>query len=555
MSFTPISVREAMEKLNNLNGGWYLPYVQRQYVWGARYQSEDYICLLLDSLIKRYPIGTLVLWETTNVVPYRKFLDDYEPGKFAKIVEKGLWGAYKFLVYDGQQRLQTLRSVLYNTFNGRVLHFNLLFNASMEGSEETGFLFRDRHAPPDPQYLKLTELVATRCTPALKVEMEYRLLGALRQAQPIDMSTEILIRENLSALWEIFVDTNVKAIAYFSASGETEATVNEVFRRLNIGGVQLSQAELLLGKIKELDSSYEERLWGLSERIRNRSGIDFSSEQILQFFHLVEKGTTRIDGSRVPADDARRLLTALEHQDALVELFESYLRGLFQINHASIVPRWLAVLPLAVYLTALKRAGHEWRVRGLTADQISAMHTYFLSAQFCDWNTQTMVNAFANLAANAGTAGIVLPVEDVRQIAMKKNRTGVVSYQQFLALPWLAIKVLTPKRQYVFHENKPQLDHIFPLGLVGADEAYKELVDVLWNLQPIPDGINRFKWARHPKEFFNSKEGAKFWDAYDFIPEPESPIWDDPAGFIQYREDWLRKELLKRYGFEFEHIE
>lgn len=444
MSFTPISVREAMEKLNNLNGGWYLPYVQRQYVWGARYHSEDYICLLLDSLVKRYPIGTLVLWETTNFVPYRKFLDDYEPGKFAKIVEEGLWGAYKFLVYDGQQRLQTLRSVLYNTFNGRVLHFNLLFDASTEGSEENGFLFRDRHAPPDPRYLKLTELVATRCTPALKVEMEYRLLGALRQVHPIDMPKEILIRENLSALWETFLDTNVKSIAYFSASGESETTVNEIFRRLNIGGVQLSQAELLLGKIKELDASYEERLWGLSEQIRNRSGIAFSSEQILQFFHLVKKGTTRIDGSRVPPDDARRLLTALEDQDVLVELFESYLRGLFQINHASIVPRWPAVLPLAVYLTALKRAGHEWRVRGLTADQTSAMHTYFLLAQFCDWNTQTMVNAFANVAADAGTAGIVLPVDDIRQIAVDKNRTGVLSYQQFLALPWLALKVLTP---------------------------------------------------------------------------------------------------------------
>ena len=59
MSYAGISVREAMEKLNNLNGGWYLPYIQRQYVWGARYGSEEYVCLLLDSLIKRYPIGGL----------------------------------------------------------------------------------------------------------------------------------------------------------------------------------------------------------------------------------------------------------------------------------------------------------------------------------------------------------------------------------------------------------------------------------------------------------------------------------------------------------------
>jgi hypothetical protein len=108
---------------------------------------------------------------------------------------------------------------------------------------------------------------------------------------------------------------------------------------------------------------------------------------------LVEKGTSRIDGSRFNGDDAGRFLTALSHKDALVELFEGFLWGLFKINHASIVPRWRAVLPLAVYLTALKQAGRKWRVKELISDQVSAMNTYFLLAQFCDWNTQTMVDA------------------------------------------------------------------------------------------------------------------------------------------------------------------
>src|SRR5262249_12172077 len=58
------------------------------------------------------------------------------------------------------------------------------------------------------------------------------------------------------------------------------------------------------------------------------------------------------------------------------------------------------------------------------------------------------------------------------QFAIQKNRTGLLSYQQFLALPWLALKVLMPSRSYVFHENKPQLDYIFPKGLKGADDAY-----------------------------------------------------------------------------------
>ena len=555
MSYAGISVREAMEKLNQLNGGWYLPYVQRQYVWGARHESEDYVCLLLDSLLKRYPIGGLVLWETTKRVPYRKFLDDYQPDRFAKLVEEGCWGAHKFLVYDGQQRLQTLRSVLYHTFSGRVLHFDLLFDAAKANSDETGFLFRDRGATPNFKYLKLTELVSLSYEQRNKVELKRRLIDDLKKAQPINLETEELIETNLSDLWNIFVDTNIKSIAFFAVKAEDETQVNEVFRRLNTGGVALTQVELVLGKLKELDPNYEEKLWKLSEDIQKRSGIEFSTAQILQFFHLTQKGTSRIDEARVSNEDARALLAALDDRESLVELFEGYLWGLFKINHGSIVPRWLAVLPLAVYLTSLKRAGRKWRIRELTTDQISNMNTYFLSAQFCDWNTQTMVNEFAKCAADAGAAGALLPVEAIRQIATQKNRTAVVSTEQFVALPWLAIKILTPGRSYVFHENKPQVDHIFPLALAGGDANYREMVDVLWNFQPIPDGINNYKRARHPREFFNAPDTAKYWQDYDFIPEPSSSIWNDPALFIHTREERMRQVLIDRYGLNLERIE
>lgn len=78
------------------------------------------------------------------------------------------------------------------------------------------------------------------------------------------------------------------------------------------------------------------------------------------------------------------------------------------------------------------------------------------------------------------------------------------------------------------------------------------LLTALWNLQPIPDGINNYKRARHPKEFFSSSDGAKHWGEYDFIPEPQSPTWDDPARFIQHREGQMRQTLLDRYGLRLE---
>jgi hypothetical protein len=544
-----------MEKLNNLNGGWYLPHVQRQYVWGARYQSEEYVCLLLDSIVKRYPIGGLVLWETTERVPHREFLGDYEPGKFARLVEEGRQGVHKFLVYDGQQRLQTFRSVLYYTFNKRALHFDLLFDPEKANPDETGFLFRDLNTPSLPRYLKLTELVSLPREAGQKIKLEYRLLHAIRQVEEIYLSSEILVRTNISALWDVFVDTNVKSIAYFSVKANKETMVNEVFRRLNTGGVALTQVELVLSKIKEIDPTYEEKLWVISERIRNESYIEFTSAEILQFFYLILKGTTRIDAYRVSSDDdARRFLPLLDYQDALVELFPGYLLGIFKINHSSIVPRWLAALPLAAYLTELKQAGREWRIRVLSAVQIDAMNTYFLFSQFCDWNTQTMVNAFTKLCAEAGAAGSPLPVTEIRAVAVQKNRTGGISEQQFLALPWFAAKILMPRRQFVFHENKPQLDHIFPLGLSGADDQYREAINVLWNLQPVPDVINNYKRARHPGEFFHSTDGSKYWDEYDFVPDQHSSIWDYPFEFIEYRKKAMRDTLLNRYGVQLETV-
>lgn len=548
MSYEGISVRQVLTKLNTPVGGWFLPQVQRQYVWGARHESEEYVCLLLDSLVKRYPIGGIVLWETSSVVPYREFVRDYVPGQYAHQVDLGLWGAAKSLVYDGQQRLQTLYSVLLHRFNGRVLHFDLFFNAEEKESDETGFLFRDCGTPVEARYLRMTELFSLSCTPKEKVD----LLKRLRSLAQGDPELELLIEINLTALWDVFVGDSVKSIAYFSVRAETAREVNEVFRRLNTGGVALTQLELVLSKIKEHQSDYEEHLWELSERIRKVSGgIEFSSGEILQFLHLIVKKTTRIDEARINVQDIGAFQEALAGDaDPLVEVFQGYLAGLFNINHISIVPRHLAILPIASFLAARKRKNHEWRIRALSSEEVMLIHRYFLLSQFCDWNTQTMVNQFARLSREAGEAGQSFPLETIRQVAIQKSRTGDLHDHQFLSEVWLATKVLMPNRNYIFHERKPQVDHIFPLNLNGVDDTYREAVDVLWNFQPMPAEVNNYKRARHPREFFESEDGKKYRDAYDFLPAGDSPLWNDHAKFVAEREKMMREQFERKYGLK-----
>lgn len=545
MSYLGISIQEVISKINAPVNGWFLPQVQRQYVWGARYESESYICLLLDSLLKQYPIGGIVVWETNQAVPYREFIKDYIPGKFALEVDRGRWGVPKALVYDGQQRLQTLYSVLHYRFNGRVLHFDLLFDSNSAESDENGFLFRDPGEPNDPRYLRMTYLCSRSSNEEQKIALEDSAVSAAQG----DPQKRLLIRKNISALWTVFVEASCKSIAYFPVKANSPKEVNEVFRRLNTGGVSLTQLELVLSKIKAVYSDYEQRLWELAESIEAHSGgIRFSSTSILQYFYLLICQTIRIDEARIGTSEIERFEKALhEEREVLHEFFSGYLKELFNINHASIIPRWSACLPLLTYLSSRKQNRADWRIKKIGQPNLVKMHQYFLLSQFCDWNTQTMVNTFARQAIAAGAAGEDFPIEKIRETALQKNRTGYIHEYQLRSLPLLATKVILPKRLHTFHENKPQIDHIFPLSLKGTEVTYASEVDVLWNLQPISASVNNYKRARHPKEFFASADGSKYRDSYDWIPEPDSELWADHQAFLEARKTSFLETLQNQY--------
>ena len=107
MSYQSISIREAIDNIKTSD--WVLPATQRPYVWGGRYEAELYNSKLFDSLFREYPIGVVILWPTDSIVPFRRFIDDYKDSEISKAIEdKGKWGHKKSLVYDGQQRLQTI---------------------------------------------------------------------------------------------------------------------------------------------------------------------------------------------------------------------------------------------------------------------------------------------------------------------------------------------------------------------------------------------------------------------------------------------------------------
>jgi uncharacterized protein with ParB-like and HNH nuclease domain len=97
-----------------------LPAIQRDFVW-----PEDKVRRLLDSIMRGYPIGIALLWETYLDLQYRLFENTFRPETPYNFSENKRKKKLK-LVLDGQQRLQSLYIALYGSYDGKFLYFDVL---------------------------------------------------------------------------------------------------------------------------------------------------------------------------------------------------------------------------------------------------------------------------------------------------------------------------------------------------------------------------------------------------------------------------------------------
>ncbi len=574
MSYLGISVKEAINNINNDNNGWFLPAVQRPYVWGSRHESEQYICKLFDSILRGYPIGGLIIWNTEEKIPYREFMSDYQTGDVPKLIDSGLHGRKdKWLVYDGQQRLQTLYSCLKYTFNSRVIVYDLLFDLTDEHDpDETGFSFVDKNTDLDWNYLRLNEVFSK--LPDQDSDFEDEVLS-----RKGDLSPEIkkIIKKNLKQLWKIYVETDKASLAYFPIQSSSEREVNEIFERLNTGGMALSQADLLFSRIKGSDENYdfEEKLQLSAKAIYDTTGKGylFSAYSILQLLNLIVKGRVRVDPKIVKDDELSKFTEEwIILEDSLHSYFTDYIWGQFKINNDSIIPRKLALLPMMVYFYEIYKKGYKFK--NISSDNLKSLNQYFIKSQINDWNLQSYADNFARIikerSNSAGDNLFDFPIKEIEnKINEKKQRNITVAEESFCNYLWFSLKILTPNRVYQFEPDirgrfNPELDHIFPLNLKDSSGDYKKLVDILWNMQPTKGEINGYKTNIHPRLFFTDKKlnsngefiiGSKYIADYDFLfPEDangqidfDDPVWDSPEEFISGRKKLMLEYLSTAY--------
>jgi hypothetical protein len=561
MSFSPISVKEAIEKINASNNGWFLPAVQRPYVWGSRYESEKYICRLFDSLLRGYPIGTFLVWNTDKEIPYREFIDNFHDSQTADFAPTDLWKREdKWLVYDGQQRLQTLYSCLKYTLNDRVLTYNLFWDLkNADTTDDNGFSFVDKNSKLANGQISMPFLFSQSEDGKVKYRKTIKetIPEALLENEEEDYENII------DKLWDIFVSRDKKSLAYYPVPKEwSEERVNDVFQRINTGGVPLSGADLLLSKIKSHNSDFEAQLQLCSKVLADvTSGFYYEPSFILQMLNFIVKGTIRLDPERTKDSELNQYTDILSKlKESLISFSAMFLRDSFHINNAAIIPQVRAILPLIMYV--YNRLNKGTKYNKIEPDNIALMKRYFILSQLNRWDTQTITDNATRLALNSETN---FPYSEILDFVKTKSRFTELNVSGLENYKWFTLKILTPQRTFTNSpENpgryNPELDHIFPRKLEGRPSDYS--VDIVWNMQPITGVLNGSKLKAHPKVFFTKYENNNFTNKetfqtkYDFVPSIDystdsvitSPLWDNHEEFIKWRKEQMLNFISSEYG-------
>jgi hypothetical protein len=332
-----------------------LPDLQRDFVW-----SEEQIRQLLDSLMRGYPFGSLLLWNTQfSEVNYREFVRDFVPNQHHVAKLKGR-GKKLRMVLDGQQRLQSFYLAVFGTHGGKHLYFNVVSGpGAPEGqdgsdSEDVGdnysFQFWRDDAPNRPKrFVKVADVLGWGIR-SIDDEIENFVT-----AVPLDAEEAKIARRNMRRLKDVFHrEVATETIDDDVIDAKQARNINEIldiFVRVNSGGTVLTRSELMFSLIKTKWTRARERFDSLADEMRMLGTIGIDKDFIIRGLLTVADAPPSFD-----VDNIERHWTAME---AKFDVFANALRCTIDfcraadvgLNSASLLDPTASLFPVIYYLS------------------------------------------------------------------------------------------------------------------------------------------------------------------------------------------------------------
>ena len=279
------------------NGALALPEFQRGYVW-----NRDQVRGLMNSLYRRYPVGSLLVWLTRTENADARGGHALQPGTVK-------------LLLDGQQRITTLYGIIRGRapvfFQGNASAFaNLHFHLD----DEVFQFYGPVKMGGDPRWVDVTELM---------LQGVGEFAGRLFENEEMKGNFNHYL-QRLNAVAGIReIDFHIDEV---TGEDKTVDVVVEIFNKVNSGGTKLSKGDLALAKVcAEWPQARDE----LQQRLKkwDRAGFSFKLDWLLRNINTILTGEALFTALRdvEPSQFREGLVKAERHIDSLLNLIGSRL--------------------------------------------------------------------------------------------------------------------------------------------------------------------------------------------------------------------------------------
>lgn len=524
-----MKIRQILDKIDE--NQLFIPAFQREYVW-KRNNAKN----LIASLIRNYPTGTLLTWET-NTPPELKGGWKYDSRQ----------GAVK-IILDGQQRITTLYLLIRNTIppyykeseifqdpRGLYIHIKTL---DLQ-------YFKPTIMKNDPYWVNITDIF----------QRKVRERDVIKN---INDSIRELSREEEDQLYDNFRAVEmIPDLEFLEQSIPIKASLKEaidIFYIVNASGVNLTEAELALAQISgywpEARETFKKKLEDLKTQ-----GFDFKLDFIiyclLGILYNLGSDMTKLH-DRENDQNLRKVWLSLENE--VLDYVVNLLRSQAYVDHSDEINSIYALVPIIVYV-------YNKGTLSLTQEEIKKFIKWFYYSQI----RQRYVSQLPQKLDK--DIGIVVreknPFDELINI-IKLERPLEITPEEFIGVDirnalyslmrWYfksknAICFTTGIgiRQNMGSKYSLEWDHIFPYSLLrekgyNINNRYKyALAQEITNRVVLTKAANRQKSNKLPSNYLSGVKN-KFPNALALQVIPEDEVLWKMENFEQFLE--TRRKML-----------
>jgi hypothetical protein len=517
VSYKPRTLFRLIDEINN---SLFLPHIQRPFVW-----EEEQMLRLFDSLMRNYPIQTLLFWRTKDEIKARKFMEQVAwdadlSDLYDRNVSKA--GIEKVFVLDGQQRIQTLYAIFFGAIstpdNRRAeAYFD---TASGIAPDDQGLLYKlqfskDSLALPWYRVADIIGRHIQKNAEELADDVNEKLDGIEASKPPEQRESaqdakarEKRVRRNISQLVSLLREEKHFWVQELDgvANEFPYRRVLDIFVRVNSGGTKLDSSDLMFAAMKEGWDAIEEVIEQTTELL-NGTNLQFDKTFPLKCLLVAQGRGAEASPEKFTGKDGDNVLKEMEDGWDRAEVAFRKLRDFMQndlkVYADKVIRSYNSFIPLFDYLYHNATPTEAGRV---------LMKAYYYKAQLFGWysqSTDTVINALHSIVGESQPDGF--PLNEVKDYFRKRGNQVDLERShlnetrlRFILLNLIYVDQMGASPFNVkFKGNEPHVDHIYPqsalrtkLGLYSAD------INQLGNFRFVGATDNIRKRAEMPASYF-----------------------------------------------------